>query len=60
MRPIEEHLKDVARRTLNDMGLERGVRFLRSNLTLWRQEYGEAVCEKMRVAMNQMVKEMKK
>ena len=60
MRSIEEHLKDVARRTLNDMGLERGVRFLRSNLVLWREEYGEAVYEKMRVAMNQMVKEMKK
>ena len=51
MRPIEEHLKDVARRTLNDMGLERGVRFLRSNLVLWREEYGEAVYEKMRAAL---------
>ena len=60
MRPIEEHLKDVARRTLNDMGLERGVIFLRSNLELWREEYGDAVAERVRKEMIRMYREMKK
>lgn len=60
MRPIEEHLKDVARRTLKDMGLERGVIFLRSNLELWREEYGDAVAERVRKEMIRMYREMKK
>ena len=60
MRPIEEHLKDVARRTLNDMGRERGVIFLRSNLELWREEYGDAVAERVRKEMIRMYREMKK
>ena len=42
------------------MGLERGVIFLRSNLELWREEYGDAVAERVRKEMIRMYREMKK